>query len=180
MQAPTTTPTPGVDSITPSTRRRGRPRKHADDATRKNHFRLRQRLDLGRKFSRDDVRHAFLSRYVNRPEGMTAAEHTDVWELAIKAWDAADADDWDAVKEFFEQINYFIDLAKFRVYDRTVGLDDKRGIFLRGAPHGKSKLVSGGYDGTKVALIDGIRQTRTGRVKPKGNAPDNFTSVSDG
>jgi hypothetical protein len=61
-----------------------------------------------------------------------------------------------------------VDEMNARVTEILKDNPDDLGRFLADAPSKCGKLISGGYDSTKVDVIDGAHRTYAGRVRPQG------------
>lgn len=147
--------------------RPGRPRKHVDNATKARASRLRLRLkqELPKRF--------LLAFDLLNPDW-----HAESDELTVEIIEAAlDKIVFDS-PEFLEVIETVKEVAR-RSIEKQIEQElseinavhpSSSGQFIRNAPTGKGKLISGGYDSEKVSFIYGIREAieQLGGRKVKG------------
>jgi hypothetical protein len=171
---------------TPAPRRRGRPRVHANDSAKKAAYRQRK---LEREI-------AAVERAANRH--LRKELRPEQRNFLLEAKTLYLEGNLELALEMFEQHESQADMS---AYDEEIareerraakpvkhnracrgksaclcGLTMSRGLFLTDAPQGLGKLVSGGYDSNKAALINDVCQTEEDcggrRVRPKGHGPD--------
>jgi hypothetical protein len=172
MQA-TLTPSGDSDSISISATpapRRGRPRIHKDDSAKKRAYRQRiyeRKLAAKR---RAKIRAAIRRLRKNRPQRDLLSEAKAAYlegnhKLALALFEQHEAQA--EMAEYDQEIGHEERRAAKPVkHNRACrgksaclcGLTMSRGMFLTDAPKGRGKLVSGGYDSEKVALINDLRQ----------------------
>jgi hypothetical protein len=155
-----------ISSVTPSASvRRGRPRIHANDSAKKAAYRQRKferklrahRAAATRSLRKNPPQRNFLSE-------VKAAYEEGNLELALslfeqhKSQEEMDAYDQDIEREERRAAKPVKHNRACRGKNACLcGLTMSRGLFLTDAPRACGKLVSGGYDATKVATISDLR-----------------------
>jgi hypothetical protein len=146
----------------------GRPKKYISNAAKQQAARKRTARKHGRKFTPK------CSHGIQEPTQLPPVAPTRSKEDAPHDW-VIYRQDLIAYKELWDK------------YLEKVGLGLGQGKFLRDAPRGKGKLVSGGYDSKKIMQVDAAGQFNKGTEgyparpsRPQGNGPDGMKDMDAG
>jgi hypothetical protein len=162
---PTTAPIPAPSTPRPA----GRPRLWKDDAHKARIYRLR-------KLIRDAKKVAALKKKQEREEKRAAREAVRAaaaklksaeGKLVVKVYEHGD--DEPLVTHILRPTSDELKLTNEMLVAAKLGVNN--GIYMTEAPQGRGLLVTGGYDSTKVDIVNGMHETDDGRVRPQGSSP---------
>jgi hypothetical protein len=151
MESPSTQST-GMPVVATPARKKGRPRKHVSNAAKQQRYRAR----IARKHGKA------LNAHIDygKPEPAPPTQEPPVPPERSREQDSSEENNhrWETYDARMEKFT-----GLWNEYLNAVGLSMARGSAVTDAPHGKGRVVSGGFDVTKIQEIDAAEQVSQGK-----------------